>query len=61
MVRLFSSDNQEFSVSKEIACQSILVKNILEDLDNDQNAVIPLPNITGVVLAKELNACNAGW
>ncbi|KAI9004625.1 hypothetical protein HDU85_000972 [Gaertneriomyces sp. JEL0708] len=54
MVKLLSSDNQEFSISKEIACQSILIKNMLEDLsenESDDNP-IPLPNVSGPILQK---------
>ena len=55
MVRLSSSDGQEFTVVKEIACQSVLIKNMLEDLGDDEDAAIPLPNVAGTVLAKGAN------
>ncbi|EGF79598.1 hypothetical protein BATDEDRAFT_20074 [Batrachochytrium dendrobatidis JAM81] len=55
MVRLSSSDGQEFTVVKEIACQSVLIKNMLEDLGDDEDAAIPLPNVAGTVLAKVID------
>ena len=53
MVKLTSSDNQEFTVDKDVACLSVLIKNMLEDFgeDSEDNA-IPLPNVTGQILAK---------
>eukprot|EP00842_Homolaphlyctis_polyrhiza_P004977 jgi/Hompol1/5480/HPOL_000919-RA len=52
MVKLSSSDAQEFTVPKEIACQSVLIKNMLEDLGEDSDAPIPLPNVSGAILQK---------
>ncbi|KAH9249077.1 hypothetical protein BASA81_013196 [Batrachochytrium salamandrivorans] len=55
MVRLSSSDAQEFTVAKDIAYQSVLIKNMLEDLGDDEDASIPLPNVAGTVLAKVID------
>ena len=52
MVKLTSSDNQEFNVPKEVACMSILIKNMLEDFGEEQDQAIPLPNVSGPILAK---------
>ncbi|KAJ3101681.1 hypothetical protein HDU97_001222 [Phlyctochytrium planicorne] len=52
MVKLTSSDGQEFSVGKEIACQSILIKNMLEDVGESEDQPIPLPNVSGPILSK---------
>ncbi|KAL2914600.1 SCF ubiquitin ligase complex protein SKP1b [Polyrhizophydium stewartii] len=52
MVKLSSSDGREFVVAKEVACQSVLIKNMLEDLGEDSDAPIPLPNVSGPVLEK---------
>ncbi|KAJ1342584.1 hypothetical protein BSLG_002901 [Batrachochytrium salamandrivorans] len=40
MVRLSSSDAQEFTVAKDIAYQSVLIKNMLEDLGDDEDAIL---------------------
>ncbi|KAI8846598.1 Skp1 family, dimerization domain-containing protein [Chytridium lagenaria] len=47
MVKLTSSDGQEFSVAKEIACQSVLIKNMLEDVGEAEDQPIPLPTKGG--------------
>ncbi|KAJ3129742.1 hypothetical protein HK098_000111 [Nowakowskiella sp. JEL0407] len=52
MVKLLSSDNQEFTVAKEVATQSVLIKNMLEDVGESDETPIPLPNVTGPVLQK---------
>ncbi|KAJ3023843.1 hypothetical protein HKX48_000531 [Thoreauomyces humboldtii] len=52
MVKLTSSDGQEVSVAKEIACQSVLIKNMLEDVGDSDDQPIPLPNVSGPILAK---------
>ncbi|TPX65822.1 hypothetical protein SpCBS45565_g04879 [Spizellomyces sp. 'palustris'] len=55
MVKLTSSDGQEVTVPKEIACQSILIKNMLEDVGEDDDQPVPLPNVSGPILQK------GGW
>ena len=56
-VTIKTSDDQIFKVEKSIICASNLIKSILEDLDQTDEAVllgiltkIPLPNITGPVM-----------
>ena len=51
MVKLTSSDGQEFTVAENIINQSHLIKNMLTDLDVG-DAAIPLPNVTGHILTK---------
>jgi len=51
-VKLESSDEQVFEVPREIAEMSITVKHMLDDVDADSDAPIPLPNVTGKILAK---------
>jgi len=51
-VKLFSSDEQEFEVSLEVAQTSVTIKNMLEDMDSMAPDVIPLPNVTGKILGK---------
>ncbi|KAI8927235.1 Skp1 family, dimerization domain-containing protein [Entophlyctis helioformis] len=52
MPSLTSSDGITLQVSKEVAIQSILIKNMLEDLGDETDAPIPLPNVSGHILAK---------
>jgi len=52
MVKVTSSDGQEFNISKEIACQSVLIKNMLEDVGEAEDLPIPLPNVSGPILSK---------
>lgn len=59
-VTLQSSDEQNFIVSTEVAKMSITVKNMLEDMDSnseDASVPIPLPNVTGKILAKVVEYC----
>merc|ERR1712093_903663 len=51
-VKLESSDEQVFEVPREIAEMSVTVKHMLDDVDADSDAPIPLPNVTGKILAK---------
>ncbi|OUM66424.1 hypothetical protein PIROE2DRAFT_40807 [Piromyces sp. E2] len=55
-VTLSSSDNQVFTVDKEIAEKSVLLHNMLEDVGESDN-VIPLPNVTGDILKKVIEYC----
>ncbi|KAJ3113597.1 hypothetical protein HDU96_003174 [Phlyctochytrium bullatum] len=50
-VVLTSQDNRTFTVDKEVAERSMLLKNMLEDV-GDSEAPIPLPNVTGKILEK---------
>merc|ERR1719242_1423604 len=57
-VKLESSDEQVFEVEREIAEQSVTVKHMLTDLGGDSDAAaIPLPNVTGKILAKVIEYC----
>jgi S-phase kinase-associated protein 1 len=51
MVKVTSSDGQEFVLVKEVANQSMLIKNMLEDIGEAEHA-IPLPNVTGAIFQK---------
>jgi len=48
---LESSDEQRFTVDREIAVQSVTIRNMLEDLD-DVEAPLVLPNVKGETLAR---------
>ncbi|KAI8142994.1 E3 ubiquitin ligase complex SCF subunit sconC [Fennellomyces sp. T-0311] len=56
-VKLISSDNEDFTVDKEVAERSVLIKNMLEDV-GDSDAPIPLPNVTAKVLRKVIEWCD---
>jgi S-phase kinase-associated protein 1 len=55
-ITLLSSDGVEKTVAREVAERSILIKNMLEDcLEIDQ--AIPIPNVNAAVLTKVLEWC----
>lgn len=56
MVTLSTSDNEHFSVDKEVAERSVLIKNMLEDI-GESDQPIPLPNVTANVMKKVLEYC----
>jgi len=57
-VKLQSSDDQEFEVEKPVAQMSVTIKNMLEDMEGvGTEAAIPLPNVTGKILAKVIEYC----
>ncbi|KAL5728565.1 suppressor of kinetochore protein mutant [Ranunculus cassubicifolius] len=55
MITLKSSDNQSFEVEESVISESQTIKNIIED-DCAEDA-IPLPNVTGTILAKVIEYC----
>ncbi|KYR02280.1 cytosolic glycoprotein FP21 [Tieghemostelium lacteum] len=55
-VKLESSDEKTYEVEKEIACMSVTIKNMLEDI-GETDAAIPLPNVTSSILEKVLEYC----
>jgi S-phase kinase-associated protein 1 len=59
MVKFTSSDKQEFSISKEVASMSVLIRNLLQDIGEDSDMPIPLPNVSGHILAKGFNESHA--
>ena len=51
MLKLQSSDGEDFEVEKVVACMSKTIKTMLEDLDiGDDDEVIPLPNVNSKTL-----------
>lgn len=54
---LLSNDNEEFRVQKKVAEKSILIKNMIEDVENS-DWPIPLPNVTSKILNKIIEWCN---
>jgi S-phase kinase-associated protein 1 len=56
VVKLASSEGTEYTVDRDIAEQSVLLKNMLEDVGESENA-IPLPNVTGPILQRVIEWC----
>jgi S-phase kinase-associated protein 1 len=52
MVKLLSSDGTEFEVERSVACHSMLIKNMLEDVGEEEDQPIPLSNVSGLILSK---------
>ncbi|KAJ3044175.1 E3 ubiquitin ligase complex SCF subunit scon-3 [Rhizophlyctis rosea] len=52
MVKLRANDGQEFKVDKEVACQSVLIKNMIDDVGEADEQPIPLANVSGPILDK---------
>jgi S-phase kinase-associated protein 1 len=55
-ISLKSSDDQVFTIDRVVAEQSVLLKNMLEDVEGSEHQ-IPLPNVTGKVLQKVIDYC----
>jgi len=54
VVKLQSSDEQEFEVERDLAEMSVTIKNMLEDIP-ESDTPIPLPNVTGKILQKVID------
>lgn len=53
VVTLVSSDEQKFEVDMALANQSEMIKNLILDMEDDVDEfVVPVLNVTGLVLAK---------
>ncbi|KAJ3155256.1 E3 ubiquitin ligase complex SCF subunit scon-3 [Geranomyces michiganensis] len=55
-VILQASDGQQFTISKPVAERSMLLKNMLDDVGENEQA-IPLPNVSGPILASVIEYC----
>ncbi|KAI0983172.1 hypothetical protein GJ496_010601 [Pomphorhynchus laevis] len=58
-VKLESNDGDVFEVDMNVACQSTVVKTMLEDLNigQDEDEPVSLPNVNGVILRKIVQWC----
>ena len=56
IIKLQSSDGEIFPVEVDIARQSVTIKTMLDDLgmDEDEEEVVPLPNVNAGILKKVL-------
>ena len=54
IIKLQSSDGEIFPVDVDIARQSVTIKTMLDDLgmDEDEEEVVPLPNVNAGILKK---------
>ncbi|WFD35447.1 TATA-binding protein-associated factor mot1 [Malassezia cuniculi] len=57
MVVLTTSDNEQFTVDRDVAERSLLIKQMIEDI-GESDMPIPLPNVSSSVLTKVLEYCN---
>ena len=57
MVVLTTSDNEQFTVDRDVAERSVLIKQMIEDI-GESDMPIPLPNVSSSVLTKVLEYCN---
>ncbi|KAL5699548.1 SCF ubiquitin ligase complex protein SKP1b [Ranunculus cassubicifolius] len=55
LITLTTADGQSFDVEKSVVSVSETIKNIIEDDCSDEG--IPLPNVTGPILAKVIEYC----
>lgn len=51
MVVLTTSDNEQFTVDRDVAERSVLIKQMIEDI-GENDMPIPLPNVSSSVLTK---------
>ncbi|GAB2218064.1 hypothetical protein Droror1_Dr00001281 [Drosera rotundifolia] len=54
-ITLRSSDGESFDVSESVAVESQTIKHMIED--DCADSAIPLPNVTGRILAKVIEYC----
>jgi len=55
LLKLKSSQGEVFEVEPEVACISMLIKNMVDDSGTDEE--IPLPNVKTAILAKVIDYC----
>ncbi|KAE8450200.1 E3 ubiquitin ligase complex SCF subunit scon-3 [Mollisiaceae sp. DMI_Dod_QoI] len=56
---LVANDGQKIEVDRQVAEKSVLIKNMLEDLGDEQmaSAEVPIPNVNDTVLKKVIEWC----
>lgn len=56
-VTLSSSEGQELKVDMDVASMSVLIKNMIEDCDEQTDVALPLPNVKMAILQKVVEWC----
>ncbi|KAL2052619.1 hypothetical protein ABVK25_007179 [Lepraria finkii] len=57
-LKLMSNDNVEIPVDRDVACRSILIKNMMDDIgEQAMTEAIPIPNVNEAVLNKVIEWC----
>lgn len=63
-ITLISAEGTQFTVRKEPICRSVLIRNIIDDLDDSHECTfftltlaIPLPNVNAPILRKIIEFC----
>ncbi len=56
--KLTSSDGKAFELDRQAAIMSVLVKEMIDEEEDDQVPEIPLPNVKSNVLEKVIEFCN---
>ncbi|KAK9165096.1 hypothetical protein Scep_000287 [Stephania cephalantha] len=54
-ITLMSCDKEAFDVDEAVALESLTIKHMIEDTNPD--SAIPVPNVTGKILAKVIEYC----
>ena len=57
MIELISKDNLTLKVPKQFILMSQLIKDMLEEDDEDEEVKIPIPNVDSKALAKVIEYC----
>ncbi|PAV23682.1 S-phase kinase-associated 1A [Pyrrhoderma noxium] len=57
MVILLTSDKEKFEVARDVAERSVLLKNLLEDVGENNSEEIPVSNVNASVMRKVLEWC----
>lgn len=57
IIRLQSSDGEDFPVDIKVAKQSGTIRTMLEDLGEEEDGVVPLPNVKAETLKKVIEWC----
>ena len=55
MIKMVSSDSQQFEVDQAVAFQSETVKNMVEDTGAEE--MVPLPNVSGKIMSLVIEYC----
>lgn len=57
LLKLETSDEKIIEVPRPIAEMSVTIRNLLGDLEDEDEVIIPVTNVTAVILAKVIHWC----